>query len=252
MRLARILAGASVLAVTAASALRAQAGFRDFSNRCSPGVVRSCASLQLWTSTIGSTTTVTILVRNLQGGPGYVGDNTGGSVLARIGIVTPPMGNSGGLTIGTLGSVGMQNSPNSLWSLSSPGQLGGMIELTAGVGNNGNGGIIGCTQPAGAFLQPQSWYQTCNNAGWVVLTFTTDNAWSANNAEVAFLSNQFQNPSGSGSGLECDTDPNPTGRQKCITVTPEPVTMILLGSGLASMGGFGLVRRRKSMDVISD
>jgi hypothetical protein len=253
MRLIRVLAGASVIAVTSASALRAD--FKDFSNRCSPGAVHSCASLQLWTTAITSGpnaggTAVTMWVRNLQGSFGF--DNTGGSVLARIGIVTPPIGNAFGLQVTTTGTVGVHNSPLGQWTLRNGGSIGGTIEVTAGVTNNGNGGIIGCATPAPGILQPQRWFQTCDPSGWVVITFTTDNSWSANDAEVAFLSNQFQNPSGSGAGLECYTGTNPRTIQHCDAVTPEPVTMILLGSGLASMGGFGLVRRRKGKHVISD
>jgi len=49
--------------------------------------------------------------------------------------------------------------------------------------------------------------------------------------------------------VECGTDQGSLNstREFCGTpmVTPEPVTMLLLGSGLAGMGGFGLVRRRK-------
>lgn len=246
MRTARVLAAASLLAVSSAGALRAD--FKDFSNRCTPGALRACASIQVYTSLNGSGgTNVTILVRNLQGGP--FGDNTGGSVISRIGLVTPTIVGASGLTVTGINGASTIGNPGSQWLLRNPGGLGGLVELTAGLQNNGGpGGVLGCTAPWGGL--PSSYFQTCNG-GWVALSFTTTNAWSANSAEVAFLSTSYAVNNG---GFECDTDNLPTPRPQCFdaTVTPEPVTMILLGSGLASMGGVGLIRRRKGTDVTTD
>jgi len=247
MKMTRVLAGASLLAVTSAGALRAD--FKDFSNRCTPGALRACASLQVFTTLNGSGgTDVTILVRNLQGGPSWLGDNSGGSVISRIGIVTPVITGASGLSVAGINGAGTIGTPGSQWLLRNPGGLGGLIELTAGITTHGPGGVVGCSAPWGGF--PTSYFQTCNG-GWVSLSFTTTNAWSANAAEVAFLSTSYAANNG---GFECDTDNLATPRPACViaTATPEPVTMILLGSGLASMGGVGLVRRRKGTDVSSD
>jgi hypothetical protein len=245
MRLTRVLAAASLLGVTSAGALRAD--FKDFSYRCTPGALRACVSLQVFTTLNGTGgTNVTVLVRNLQGGPGWLGDNTGGSVLSRIGIVTPQIIGASGLTVNGISGAGTFGNPASQWLLRNPGGLGGLVELTAGITVNGPGGIIGCGAPWGGF--PASYFQTCNS-GWVSLSFTTTNAWSANSADVAFLTTSYAANNGS---FECDTDNLPTPRPACTVATPEPVTMILLGSGLASMGGVGLVRRRKGTDVTTD
>jgi len=244
MRMNRVLAAASLFAVVAAASLRADQ--KDFFDRCTPGAIRACHSISVITNWNGSVTSVTILVRNLQGGPF---DNTGGSLIQRIGLVAPAgVGTLSGLAVNAVGGANVVGTPSSSWVLRSPGALGGIIELTAGTSNpgNGNGGIMGCGTPWGG--TPSSYFQTCNS-GWVELTFTTSNQWSANNAEIAVLTNDF---AVNGAGFECDSDNIPTPRPQCIMATPEPVTMILLGSGLASMGGFGLVRRRKGTDVISD
>jgi len=246
MRLNRVLAAASVLAVASAASLRADQ--KDFQFRCTPGAVRACASIQVVTSLFGGGTNVTIRVRNLQGGPSWIGDNTGGSFIRRIGLVAPNVTGATGLSVNAVGGAGTIGSPAGLWLLQNPGGLGGLITMTAGPPNStgGNGAIQGCNAPWGGTRS--SYFQTCNT-GWVELTFTTTNFWSANNAEVAILSTDY---AVNGGGFECDTDNFPTPREQCVVATPEPITMILLGSGLASMGGFGLVRRRKGSDVISD
>lgn len=229
----------------------ARADVKAFSNRCSLGAVRACASLQVFTTLNGSGgTNVTILVRNLQGGTNAFGDNTGGSLISRIGIVTPTIAGAAGLSVASQSGGLTVGNPGSQWFLRNPGGLGGLIELTAGITNGGSGGIAGCNAPLGGFTA--NYFQTCDG-GWVALTFTTSNAWSANNAELAFLVTDFANV-GPIVGVECDTDTLNNPRPNCFdaTVTPEPVTMILLGSGLASMGGMGLVRRRKGTDVSTD
>jgi len=243
MRLNRVLAAASLFAVVSAASLRADQ--KDFFDRCTPGAIRACHSISVITNWNGSVTSVTIRIRNLQGG---VFDNTGGSLIQRIGLIAPTnVGTLSALSTAAVGGASSVGTPNN-WVLRSPGFIGGIVELTAGTPNptSGDGGIQGCSAPWGG--SPASYFQTCNG-GWVELTFTTSNQWSANNAEIAVLTNHFAVDN---SGFECDSDDIPSPRPQCIVATPEPVTMILLGSGLASMGGFGLVRRRKGMDVSSD
>lgn len=233
----------SLAAMSMAFTASARADVKLFQNRCSPGSLRACASLMVTTQLNASGgTDVRISVRNLQG---WSSDNTGGSLITRIGIVAPPIaGFSTGLTM-TANGAATAGTPGSAWFLRRPGGLGSPIELTAGIASGTkNGGIAGCGAPQGGM--PASWYRTCNG-GWVDFTFSTTNAWSANNAEVAWLTtNMAASPN---TGLECGTNdggPN-DGRNYCASadVTPEPISMLLLGSGLAGLGGFGFVRRRK-------
>lgn len=245
MRTLRVVATLALLSTAGASVMRAD--FRDFSNYCSTGAIRTCASLQVTTNLIGgggNGTSVMIFVRNLQGS-GYGIDNTGGSVITRIGLVAPSISGASGLSVSSTNApVG---APSLFWHLSNPGSLGGPIELTAGITPGSmSGGILGCNSPAGG--APGNYYRTCGAGDWVIFQFTTTNDWSANDAQVAWLSQNYAN---GGSGIECDTNGGAPGRESCVQVTPEPITMLLLGSGLAGVGGMGVVRRRKGKDVES-
>ena len=241
MRLTRVVAAASLFAVASAASLRADQ--KTWFGFCTPGAVRACSSVQVITNLIAGGTSVTIRVRNEQGG---FGDNSGGSLISKIGLVVPTVSGASGLSVNAVGGASSVGTAASNWSLHNPGNLGGQITLVAGIGvNGGPGGIQGCSTPFGGARS--SYFQTCGS-GWVELTFTTTTSWSANQAEVAVLTTSF---AVNGQGFECGTVPTPNAGA-CVIATPEPVTMILLGSGLASMGGFGLVRRRKGTDIVND
>jgi len=242
MRLTRVLAVASLLAVASAASLRADT--KNFFNFCTAASVKACHSMTVITTWTLSGTNVTIRVRNLQGSL-YGVDNTGGSLIRRIGLTAPAIVGATGLAVNAAAGAQTFGSPAPIWLLSNPGGLGGQVELTAGTPGV-QGGIQGCDAPFGG--SPANRFRTCDT-GWVDFTFTTTNFWSANDAQVAVLTDRY---AVNGGGEECDDLQATPGRIACTMVTPEPITMILLGSGLASMGGFGLIRRRKGNDVVND
>lgn len=244
----RTLFGLGVVGVLAASPLRAD--FKDFSNYCSPGAMRACASLQIFTTLNGSGgTDVMIRVQSLQGW-GVYGDNTGGSAITRIGIVAPVnIGSATNLSIATTAGAIEANNASSLWGLRTPGSIGSPIELTAGISSGVSGAILGCGTPYTGM--PSIYFRTCGG-GWIEFSFTTSNAWSADDAELAWVIDRTANFNSD--GLECDTDTIPApGRTGCLQASPvpEPITMVLLGSGLAGMGGVGFLRRRRKDDDIA-
>lgn len=243
MKAIRVLTGVAIMALTSVQVARAD--FKDFSNRCTPGAFRSCASLQVITTANASGgTDVVIRVRNLAGS-GFAYHNAGGSLITRIGLITPDVTGAANLAVNAVGGASAVGSASAPWFLRSPGGLGGLIELTATLAPGSfSGGIAGCVPSYSGYQAVR--FETCGANAWVEFTFTTSNSWSANQAEVAWLLQDVENPAGYAE--ECGSNPGSGHRSFC-AVTPEPVTMVLLGSGLAGMGGFGVLRRRKKNDV---
>lgn len=239
-----ILVGGAALARPA----HATPSTKNFFNYCLTGSIRTCASVTVQTTLSGGGTNVVISIRNLQGT--NPNDNTGGSILTALGLTYPPTGTGSSLVVTTSGTVGTGGTPLDNWHIVTNGGGLGNIEFQANSFPGTKGGILGCNNGYNNAV-PSDYFRTCDsqgNTGWVVFSFHTANAWDASAAEIAW---KVQSVAATGLSYECRSqDPLLCDPPVEITATPEPMTIMLLGSGLAGMGGLGAVRRRKREGAI--
>ena len=249
----RMLAVFGLLAFAGVS--QAAASTKLFNFRCTVNTsLRTCASASVFTTPgAGGGTDVIISIRNLQGA---APDQTGGSLITRLGLTAPPkatIGSASGLVVGTSGTVGQTGTPATPWGVTQLG-INGPVEFTASVNTssgqnpNRNGGILGCNP---SLLSPASYFQTCaalGQTGFVTFSFHTTGTWDAASSQIGIA---YEGVVGIPFPVECRTEVGSTDPAYCpqVQVTPEPISMALLGTGLLGLGGAGLRRRRKAMDI---
>jgi len=232
------LAGGLMVAPSLSSATPPTEGL-NFDNYCVMGALRVCASVRI--QSVGNT--LSIQVWNLQGSLGGV------NTINAIGLYhTSSLYDFTGSVAGYSAHYvqnGHQTNITSFWSVGNNTGIKGGSELYLGA--RGNNGITGCVNPGGKNV---THWSTCNSfpgVPYVQFDFTFGQNQHFDLTDVGLRWNSTQvRLAGT---VACDTgkncaDPPPAGN-----VVPEPMTIVLLGTGLMGMGGGVLTRRKRGLPV---
>lgn len=233
--------------------LHADPAFREWLNQCTPGAFRACASVavSLAYDAANERTNITLHISNLAGTD--IPDNaiyglhgvrlynlasarpsTGGDATSH----TFAEGHGGLLTAEGNAVLGRSNwiDFSGYWSDLPPATFppGTLIAMAP----NGNEFIWGCdAPPENGHFRNSSF--TCG--GSIAVDFFFRGEWELTDQSAM----EFW-------GRDVNDDPIVTCRTDidCITVTPEPLSVVLLGSGLIGICGLGMTRRSKALGTL--
>jgi len=247
MKTGRFVALLGSLTLALPAAVHAD-GFRSY-RVCGGDQFATCAAVNI--SVVGSNVTVRLwnLSGNAAGTWGHGAGTHAGTVFNGIGFYNTT-GASAVLGSLSVNGPAMAGTTPGSWKLTNNSRVNFGVDFRVGSqgSNNMDNGVASGCAPSSAYPSGVDLYSnpctsvTGNTGDWVTFSFKISGNWDPNNSDIVIRG--INGPTGN--ATECWTGDTPAGiPSNCTVITPEPVSMTLLATGLAGIGGAGALRRRK-------